>query len=152
VPDDLRHALGLGILHSLVIAIARGEGEHYDGVRDTLSELAARGYLFYGVSNGRFPYIEAILRANGTYEFFTDVPTIDNRSIHDKTELVASVLRRSGLTPRQTVLIGDRTSDRDAALANRVPFIAATYGHGAPPEWEGAVRRIASIGELLELL
>ena len=152
VPEAQRYDLSLGILHGLVTAITHGEGEHYPGVFETLSALHDQGYKFYGVSNGRYPYIEAILRANRTFALFTDIPTIDNRTLHDKAQLVAHVLRVSGLAPDQCVLVGDRTSDRDAALANQVPFIAATYGHGDATEWTGAAARVNSVPELLELL
>ena len=152
VAEEQRYDLSLGILHGLVVAISRGQGEHYAGVFDTLQELRQRGYRFFGVSNGRYPYIEAILRANGTFALFEDVPTIDNRRIHDKIELVAHVLASAGLQADQCVLVGDRTSDRDAAGSNGVPFIAATYGHGHASEWEGAALLIDSLPGILEHL
>ncbi|MCR9145388.1 MAG: HAD hydrolase-like protein [bacterium] len=153
VPEARRYDLSLGILHGLVSSISAGEGEHYPQVLEVLSQLhAERGYQFYGVSNGRYPYIEAILRQNGTFAMFADIPTIDNRTLHDKNQLVAHILERYGLAPAECVLIGDRTSDRDAAVSNGVPFIAATYGHGESAEWDGAAARIDSLPELLDLL
>ncbi|MEQ9364644.1 MAG: HAD hydrolase-like protein, partial [Leptospirales bacterium] len=95
---------------------------------------------------------EAILRANGTFHLFTDIPTIDNRTLHDKAQLVAHLLEKYKLGADECVLIGDRTSDRDAAVENGVPFIAATYGHGAPEEWQGAAARADSLDSLLDLL
>lgn len=152
VPDEQRYDLSLGILNGLVSAIARGEGEHYAGVKDVLFQLHDRGYQFYGVSNGRYPYIEAILRANGIFALFTDIPTIDNRVLHDKNQLVTHILKTRGFAAHECVLIGDRTSDRDAAISNSVPFIAATYGHGTPSEWDGAALRVDSVQALLDHL
>lgn len=152
VPDSQRYDLSLGILNGLVTAINAGEGEHYAGVKSTLHELHGRGYRFFGVSNGRYPYIEAILRANGTFALFADIPTIDNRTIHDKNQLVAFILERYGLGAGECVLVGDRTSDRDAAVTNQVPFIAATYGHGQASEWEGAALQVDSVPALLDAL
>lgn len=152
VTDEQRHELGLGILNGLVQTISNGGGHHYAGAAETQHALHRKGYAFYGVSNGRLPYIEAILKANGTFDLFTAIPTINNQTIHDKGGLVAHVLQSAGLSPRQCVLIGDRTSDRDAARDNQVPFIAARYGHGAPDEWAGAAALIDAPGDLLELL
>ncbi len=150
--DDERAEMSLGILHGLVVEISQGAGEHYAGAATTLQALAVRGYEFYSVSNGRFPYIEAILKANGAFGLFRDVPVVDNRRIHNKTELVRHVLETYGIEPHAAVLIGDRAADRDAAVANDVPFIACRYGHGAPAEWTGAAAIVDSPVALLEIL
>ncbi len=147
-----RSQLSLTILHGLVRGITFGEGEHYDGVTETLRKLRERGYEFWGVSNGRYPYVEAILRKNGTYALFRDVPFVDNRTIHNKNELVAYCLRAGGYAADEAVVIGDRTSDRDAAISNGVPFIAAAYGHGTVEEWEGAAAVIQDIKDLSNIL
>lgn len=150
--EDERAEMSLGILHGLVVEISRGGGEHYAGAAATLHALAARGYEFYSASNGRFPYIEAILKANGSFALFRDVPVVDNQRIHNKAELVRHVLETYGIEPQAAALIGDRAADRDAALANGVPFIACRYGHGAPEEWTGAAAIVDSPAALLEIL
>ncbi len=152
ISDEQRHELGLEILDGLVQTLSNGGGHHYAGAPETQRALHSKGYAVYGVSNGRLPYIEAILKANGTFALFTAIPTIDNQTIHDKAGLVAHVLQTAGLRPEQCVLIGDRTSDRDAARDNQVPFIAARYGHGAAEEWVGAAEHIDAPDDLLKLL
>ena len=131
-------ALSESILRDLVRRIDAGEGEHYPGVRETLQALRDKGMLIFAASNGRLPYIEAILRAGNYSSLFTDVPSINYRDIRDKNELVAHTLTKNGLAPEQALVVGDRASDRDAALSNGCYFAACLYGHGNPAEHEGA--------------
>lgn len=152
LPEEERQILSDRVLEELVLAIDAGEGEHYPGVRETLTALRERGFLFFGASNGRRAYVEAILKKNGTYSLFDEIPAIDNASIRDKNELVAKTLAKHGLRAEEAAVIGDRTSDRDAALQNGLRFLAARYGHGNPAEWEGACAFADSVPELLELL
>ncbi len=138
------------ILEGLVKGILGGRGHHYPGVAETVRELAERKYEIFTASNGRAPYVKSILESNGILKFFTAVPTVGGE-IHNKTQLVASILSAHHLKPEEAALVGDRTSDRDAALENQVPFIAARFGHGNPDEWGGAAALIDSIQELLDL-
>jgi len=152
LPEAERDALSEGVLGELVAAIRNGEGEHYSGVRETLTELRERGFRFFAASNGRRPYVEAILKKNGTYSLFEEIPAVDNAEIRDKNELAAKTLEKHGLRPEEAAVIGDRASDRDAALKNGLLFIAARFGHGAAEEWEGACAFVDSVPELLQVL
>jgi phosphoglycolate phosphatase len=117
-----------------------------------VEELHRRGYAIYAASNCRFPYIESILRASQLLPYFDDLPFVDYRTIHNKVDLVSHILKDHSLRPEEALMVGDRTSDRDAALKNGVYFAACRYGHGSEEEWKGAHLYIDSIGELLEHL
>lgn len=151
VDADMRDALSDRILIHLVRRIESGEGEHYENAAQTLHTLADRGYKLCAASNGRRPYIEAILDAAGVINRFDLIPCIDNNVIHNKNELVAHTLQLLDLEPDQCALVGDRTSDRDAAMSAGIPFIAALYGHGHTSEHEGAVATIERMEDLLDL-
>jgi len=138
------------ILEGLVTGIAAGRGHHYPGVTETVRELKKRGYDLFTASNGRAPYVRSILQAGGIFPKFKSIPTVGG-TIQNKSELVASILKENLLMPAQAALIGDRASDRDAAIENQVPFVAACFGHGTEEEWGGSVARIDSIHELLDL-
>ena len=146
-----RENLGEIILSELVTLILNGAGEHYDGVSQTIESLS-RKYRIFAASNGRLPYVDAILKANKIEKFFEAIPHVDNINIKNKNELVSSILKNYRLNPEDAVLIGDRTSDRDAALENGCYFIACRYGHGGEEEWKGAHAFIDSITDLLKLL
>ncbi len=139
------------ILDGLVRHILAGEGYHYPGVRETIADLHSRGFRLFTASNGREPYVRSILQANNLIQYFAGLPVLGG-VISDKTELVRDFISREDIRPSEAVLVGDRASDRDAALDNGVPFVACRFGHGTPREWEGAAALIDSITELSRLL
>lgn len=146
--EEERHQLSDRILTNLVNRILSGEGEHYPGVSETLREIHAGGIRIFSASNGRFPYVESILKANGTLPLFVELLALDNKVIRNKGELVSHTLSKHGIAASDAVLVGDRAADRDAALANGCPFVACLYGHGTMDELDGAVTYLQSIREL----
>ena len=138
LPVEEREALALVILENLVARVGRGEGEHYLGAADLVRACYRRGLRLFTVSNGRAAYVEAVLSAAGVRSCFEAVPHLEGMAASSKEELAGRVLERYSLAVAETVLIGDRASDRDAALAHGVAFLACSYGHGSAPEWEGA--------------
>lgn len=147
-----RNALSLQVLAELVKQITWGEGHYYEGMVEVLGELHERGHLFFSASNGRYPYVEAILRSSQTFPYFQAITSLNNTSIKTKNALVQSILRDNNLMPDEVLLVGDRYTDRDAAVNNNVAFIATAYGHGHATEWEGAVGIVDSLKELKELI
>lgn len=155
VPDleeTLSLRLNQGILENLVRRIDSGEGEHYRGAFTTVSRLHAAGYRLFTASNGRLPYIQAVLRANRTLDFFEDVSAVDYQRIHNKIELVATTLADHGLSPDEALVVGDRRSDRDAAIENGCPFAGCLFGHGNRDELEGASIWLDDLAELVGYL
>ena len=144
--------LSLGVLAELVKIISFGGGRYYENMPHTLARIHNQGYLFFSASNGRYPYVEAILRTSKTIHYFQEIEAVDNQNIKNKSELVAHTLKKHKLEPQEALLVGDRRSDRDAACDNSVPFIACAYGHGQASEWEDAVLLIDSLAELEEQL
>ncbi len=133
-----REGLALRILERLVERVGRGEGEHYLGAADMVRLCYKRGMRLFTVSNGRYAYIEAVLRAGGVRACFEAVPHLAGMGALDKDELAVRVLEAYQLRAEETLLVGDRASDRDAARKIGVKFIACSYGHGHSEEWEGA--------------
>ena len=66
LPDTDRDQISDSILGLLCARIDRGEGEYYPEVRATVDKIRAAGGEILVASNGRRPYIEAILRQLGT--------------------------------------------------------------------------------------
>lgn len=145
-----REELSEQILHGLVQSIFSGGGFFYDGILEAIQELHRRGYELHAASNGRRPYVESILEKGGVIDLFKTIPVVDNQSIHNKDDLVAHILKENNLKAEEALMIGDRHSDRLAALRNQVDYVACLYGHGAPEEWEGAVIRLTEASQLLD--
>ncbi|MBE7438387.1 MAG: HAD family hydrolase [Spirochaetales bacterium] len=139
------------ILRALVHDIESGKGLHYPGGLLTVRTLHQAGIKLHAASNGRKEYIEAILRSAGMEGSFAPIRAVDGLEIHNKDELVATILRENNLLPGQCLLIGDRESDRQAAEKNRIPFIACSFGHGDAREHRGAVAVLRELPELLDL-
>lgn len=148
ITEEERQEISNTVLKILVERIEKGEGLHYDGVKDVIKYLYNKKYKIFSASNGRKPYVEAILKVNFIYEYFYEIPCIDNKTIFNKIELVQKTIEKHHLNPEECVIIGDRNSDRIAAEKNQILFIAADYGHGDPTERDGAFLHISSIKDL----
>jgi len=149
---EQRQEIAGNILKSLVDAIDSGAGEHYPGGLYTIRRLHEAGRLLFAASNGRKEYIEAILRASRSSSYFAPVLAVDGQKIHNKDQLVAAILKGNGLRGQDCLLVGDRDSDRQAALSSGIAFIACSFGHGTEAEHRGAIATIDSLPQLLDLL
>lgn len=145
-----RNIISDKVLEILVYRIGNGEGLHYDGVEEVIKYLYNKNYKLIAASNGRRPYVEIILKVNHIYDYFFDIPCIDNITIFNKSQLVKYAIDKFSLKPEECVIIGDRASDREAAISNQIYFIAADYGHGDMSERNGAILHISSINDLMK--
>ena len=148
--------LSNAVLQALVVLVRQGKGVYYRGMKSTLAELHKRGYRFFNASNGRSPYVKAILEVARVLPYFEQgqVSTVDTipSAIACKAELIRQTLVQKHIPKEAAVLIGDRYTDRDAAISNGIHFIAVSYGHGCPQEWQGASLRVDRLSELTKHL
>jgi phosphoglycolate phosphatase len=109
----------------------------YPGVADLLSLLAGNGLPVAIATNKRRTPTLKILSYFGWGDYFRQVGTIDtpNPSHADKATLIRSLLAELKLDARQTLYVGDKYEDGEAAAANGMPFIAVGWGYG---EWDEA--------------
>jgi phosphoglycolate phosphatase len=128
--------------------VDRKEGLLFPGVTETLRALAA-DHLLAVASNGRSRYVESVLRTYDLADLF--VPRITTGQMGDKAGILRAYLARHALAARDIVMIGDRTSDVEAAQAVGCPFIGCDYGHGHRDEIEGAGPIVGSFAELREI-
>ncbi len=49
----------------------------------------------------------------------------------DKAAMIARLMQDHGIAHADAVYVGDRGEDGESADANRLPFIAATWGYGS---------------------
>ncbi len=129
----LLHATTLEVICARVAARA---GLLYDGVADVLRALRDAGYLLAIASNGRRRYVEAVLATYDLREFFVEPITADH--VGEKAVVLRGYLERHQVSPTVTVMVGDRSSDVEAARAVGTYFIGCDYGHGHRREIEGA--------------
>lgn len=127
--------------------------EAYDGIGDSLAELARRGFSLHLATNKRWRPTEKILKMFGWEELFASTYAQDKGPLFaSKAEMLKTLLAEQGLSPAATVYIGDTPEDGQAAAANDLFFAAVMWGYGNFDNWEevGGMTRIPSPAALVE--
>ncbi|MDR3086612.1 MAG: HAD hydrolase-like protein [Azoarcus sp.] len=106
----------------------------YPGIGEMLAELRAAGRNLYIATNKRIHPTRLILEHFGWSACFDTVYALDLFSpcLPDKAAMIGRLLTDYALGTEQAVYVGDRFEDGEAAEANGLPFIAATWGYGSP--------------------
>ena len=107
----------------------------YAGIVDMLVELKSRDVPLYIVSGKLIELILPILNLFELDDFFSGLYGAHRDGTNSsKDELIASALAGSGLDPRTTLMVGDRSFDVLAAKKNGVRSVAVTWGYGSENE------------------
>jgi phosphoglycolate phosphatase len=146
-------ATAVGLLYAETLEVicahvARGEGILFPGVAVTLAGLRRSGLLLAVASNGRQRYIETVLSSYGIARHFLELITIESGAIENKAGVLRAYLERHRLAPQRLVMIGDRSSDVEAAAAVGCHFIGCDYGHGYRNEIEAAGPIVSAFDQL----
>jgi phosphoglycolate phosphatase len=104
-------------------------------VRETLHALHRAGKNLFVVTNKPRIPTQNILDHAGLRPLFHDTITRDSRTPHfdTKADMIAALVERHRLDPVHSVMVGDTAEDHEAAVANHMPFVFATYGYGTDP-------------------
>ncbi|MDU8929482.1 HAD hydrolase-like protein [Alisedimentitalea sp. MJ-SS2] len=115
------------------------ENELYAGVEAALAALRDAGHLLYLATAKPHAYATRITEHFGLSRFMTHEfgPELDGTR-NDKSELLAHALEVTGAEAGQSVMVGDRHHDMDAARSVGMTAVAVRWGYGRPEEWSGA--------------
>lgn len=121
----------------------------YPGVRETLVQLASDGWKLLVCTNKLEHLATDILQRLDLLAHFDAICGSDRTPAKkpDPRHLQAT-LARAGLTDHPAVMVGDFTTDLEAARAFGIPGVFAHWGYGAP---ELAARATASAERFAEL-
>lgn len=120
----------------------------YPGVADTMEKLVQeQGKRLYVVSNCQRGYIELFLAKNHLEAYVTDIECYGNTG-RGKGENIRLLMERNGITPADTVYVGDTVGDQEASFEADLDFVYAAYGFGTV---EGTAVEIRAFSDLLEL-
>ncbi len=145
--------LFLETVHVIAAHVERREGILFPRVAETLCELQHAGLTLAVASNGRRQYVETVLSTYGIARYFTELVTVDGgERIQSKADILRAYMQRERHTPAQLVMVGDRTSDVEAARDVGCHFIGCDYGHGHREEIDGAGPIVASFGQLPDVI
>jgi phosphoglycolate phosphatase len=140
------------VLNILCEKIYLGEGEYYPKAYEVLSFLKSRGLKLVSASNGRRPYIEAVLKKLGVLGFFEPLVVLDYVKIKHKGEILTHYIKTYKVESKEIVIIGDRNSDYQAALYANCPFVFCEYGHAEFGEITSYSKKISCLEELPTVL
>ena len=118
-------------------------------VKEVLSALKARGHRLTTASNCSTAYLERILETQGIEEYFDGPLCIELVQGKKKEEILQAHF--ATLPKEDAYMIGDRSSDIEAARANGIPSIACHFGFANEGELDGADYHIYSLLDLLKI-
>lgn len=131
--------------------LAKGRGNLYPGVKETLSALRGRGIRLFVASNGLELYVKGIAEVKGISPWFEGLYSAGEFGTASKVELVRLLLDTYGI--ERAWMVGDRSSDVEAGKANGLSVVGCDYaGFRREGELEGSDAVIRSFPELLDLL
>ena len=127
----------------------------YAGIFEMLENLAEGGYDLYVATIKPGPYALKILAHTALAPSFNAIHGSDlDGSLDDKNRLVKGLLDERGLIADQCVMVGDRYMDIEAAKANGLVSIGASYGFGTRKELldAGADHIADSPGDVVKII
>ena len=124
----------------------------YPGLDGMLETLVGAGRRACVVTNKRQVPARTIAKRLGILPRLAALYSLDSLMppASRKQVVVAQLLADHSITPASAVFVGDSSEDAEAAAANGIRFIAATYGYGWPLGVAGAPAA-ASLDRLADL-
>lgn len=152
-PNDLEWVIGPALIDSFIqlnvpdpqaaIALYRErytdvglfENRVYDGIPELLAGLQDAGYVMNLATAKPHAYARKITAHFGISQYLTHEfgPELDGTR-NNKGELLAHALNKIGQTADDSIMVGDRHHDIDAARAVGMKSIAVTWGYGSGEE------------------
>jgi len=109
------------------IAVLNDFASTYPGVKETLETLRKRGYKLALCSNSGINWFYAAISALNIRAYFDHVECIEDRH-YDKAQIINRLKEVYGIT--SAAVIGDRTSDIEAARQTGSLAVGVLYGYG----------------------
>ena len=135
------------------------ENDLYDGIPELLKALKENGRKLALASSKPRVFVEKILDHFGISQYFDVIMGSElDGTRENKSEIIAECLRLFDLDPdgdlSETVMVGDRKYDIEAANAAGLPNIAVSYGYGSEEELSkaGAMVIAGTVKELENIL
>ncbi len=107
----------------------------YEGVPAFLKKMAKSKRRLYLATSKPEVFAKRILEIGGIDGWFSGVAGSLIPSGRDsKEEVISYLIGREGLSPEETVMVGDRSYDVEGAHACGIAVIGVTYGYGSEKE------------------
>ncbi len=108
------------------------ETREYPGTTESLNNLCHGGASLYVVTNKRIMPTRRIIEFLHWGEFFKGLYSQDafDPAVKSKADVIKRVMTLHTMPRENTVYVGDREEDREAAKAIRIAFYLAGWGYG----------------------
>ncbi len=116
-------------------ALGLYENRIYDGIPAMLRRVGERAYQMMIATSKPTPYAKRIAQHLGFDTQFRAIHGAEmDGSLDDKSMLLRSIVRQSGIDTDRCVMIGDRSHDVRAAHDNGIRAIGVVWGFGSEEE------------------
>lgn len=119
------------------------------GARETIAQLHRRGYTLTTASNCGLDYLDMAMSVQGLGEWMDRPLCLESVHGRKKVDILHELIRR--YEHQDMVMIGDRSTDRDAAKAVDIPFVGCNFGFGDAGELAGAIAVVSDLPQLLNV-
>lgn len=111
----------------------------YRGIDSALEAMKSCGLSLMVATSKRQIFAEAMLRNTGLADHFSAIfGTPDDGSLDNKDNLLAELVRVTGVDPQITIMVGDRRDDMRAGIRNHIIPIGVLWGYGSKEELTAA--------------
>lgn len=126
--------------------------DRYDGMEETLAILHKRFSLAVATYK-REDHAAQLLEKFRMAHFFDAICGSNAAATMTKNQIVKKAMNLVGVTPAESLLIGDSANDAESAAQLGIPFIGVTYGYGFKCEADVAkFPHIACVQKPLQLV
>jgi phosphoglycolate phosphatase len=135
--------------------VGMSSAEPFGGILEMLDKLKGRDKEIFLVTARSEMIAKQMMDDHSLTGFFTWVRGEQEGEMPDgKEHMVEEVLLKFGLARQDCVMVGDRSYDIEAALANSIKALGVTYGYGTREELmeSGAQLLADSVEELTKIL
>lgn len=130
--------------------LVKGNDLLFPKVRETLAALKEQGHTISTASNCGTHYLDMILDTQDIRQYFSSPICLGSINGQRKAEILAAHFER--FPKKDAYMVGDRSSDIEAANEHQIPAVVCTYGFGNEEEWAKADYKISSIEEVLPIV
>ena len=134
---------------ALIEQIKSGKGALYEEVESTLMKLAEKHPLFIA-SNGQTAYLQVIAQTYKLTKWIKGIYSIDLIASGNKSELVSTILKENNF--HGGFVVGDRSSDIQAALDNQLISIGVRFDFAQEKELEKADYIVNTFDEIYTII
>ena len=136
-PFPYAYELVFGLSHEEAVAVTKRYREFYvttgkwplfEGMRSLIDDLHAAGKKVAVASSKNLPMLEVGLRDNDLIDVLDAYAGRIDEEATDKVTAIAHVMRQLSFDASESIMVGDRRFDMEAAFPNQIPCIGVLYG------------------------